>query len=84
MRASLATGVADVITRSLLLDFELRQQIRKDCSFCAGGRLQRKSNSWIREAYEAAGMSRVPHQKHIHGVLQKLEAEHNLCSLGRI
>ena len=57
---------------------DLRSRIKSEGSFCSGGRLDRKSNNWLREAFLKAEMERVPHDKHVKLVLNALVDRHTL------
>ena len=59
----------------------LRETIRQDCSFCAGGRLQRASNQWLRQANEACCFERLPHEKYVINVVRLLTKKWMLCFL---
>ena len=57
----------------------MRPKIRQDCTFGPGGRLDRNANQWLRSAYEAAELERLPHSKYVLAILRALEERHNLC-----
>ncbi|OLP98937.1 hypothetical protein AK812_SmicGene18552 [Symbiodinium microadriaticum] len=70
------------LVQKLFLELDSRihvPSIEEAGSLCCGGRLQRKPNQWLREAYEASKIERVPHEKHIKQIVAALTSRYHLC-----
>ena len=55
------------------------EEVRTSGELAPGGHLRQKNNTWIRGAYDAAGLRKVPRETRVRLVIQKLAKKKKLC-----